>query len=64
MKNTLFPLMSILEEEVIDWYKMSPAERFIASQKLWEVFVLICQLNRYGDPQIPEIKYFLVYHER
>jgi hypothetical protein len=41
MKNTLFSLMSIFEEEVIDWYKMSPAERFIESQKLWEVFVLL-----------------------
>ena len=30
----------MIEEEVSDWYSMSPAERFIESQKLWEVFVL------------------------
>ncbi len=28
------------EEEVLDWYKMSAAERFVESQKLWEVFIL------------------------
>lgn len=27
-------------EEVSDWYRMSPAERFMESQKLWEVFIL------------------------
>lgn len=31
----------IIEEEVLDWYRMSPAERFTESQKLWEVFVLL-----------------------
>jgi hypothetical protein len=30
-----------IEEEVLDWYRMSPAERFIESQKLWEIFVLL-----------------------
>lgn len=30
-----------IEEEVLDWYRMSPAERFTESQKLWEVFVLL-----------------------
>jgi hypothetical protein len=28
------------ELEVLDWYSLSPAERFVESQKLWEVFVL------------------------
>jgi len=32
---------SMIEEEVLDWYRMSPAERFIESQKLWEVFILL-----------------------
>jgi len=32
---------STTEEEVLDWYSMSPVERFIESQKLWEVFVLL-----------------------
>ena len=32
---------SLVEAEVLDWYSMSPAERFIESQKLWEVFVLL-----------------------
>ncbi|MCP4664997.1 MAG: hypothetical protein GY849_01420 [Deltaproteobacteria bacterium] len=25
---------------VLDWYRMSPEERFAESQKLWEVFLL------------------------
>lgn len=29
-----------LDAEVLDWYTLSPAERFIESQKLWEVFIL------------------------
>ena len=41
MKNKRFLKMSIFEEEVIDWYKMSPVERFMESQKLWEIFVLL-----------------------
>ena len=32
---------SMIEEEVLDWYRMSPVERFVESQKLWEVFVLL-----------------------
>ena len=32
---------SMEELEVLDWYKMSPAERFVESQKLWEVFILL-----------------------
>jgi len=32
---------SMEEAEVLDWYKMSPTERFVESQKLWEVFVLL-----------------------
>ena len=30
---------SMADAEVLDWYEMSPAERFVESQKLWEVFV-------------------------
>ena len=32
---------SLVEEEFLDWYKMSPAERFAESQKLWDVFILL-----------------------
>ncbi len=28
------------EGEVRDWYARSPAERFVESQKLWEIFLL------------------------
>jgi|LGVF01.1.fsa_nt_gb hypothetical protein len=38
MKNVV---IGIVEEEVIDWYAMSPRERFLESQKLWEVFRLL-----------------------
>ncbi|MEE9390827.1 MAG: hypothetical protein V3U91_06250 [Candidatus Aminicenantaceae bacterium] len=27
------------DAEVLDWYGMSPAERFVESQKLWGLFV-------------------------
>lgn len=30
----------IIEDEVLEWYSLSPAERFEESLKLWEVFVL------------------------
>ncbi|MDY7030499.1 MAG: hypothetical protein SVY10_01150 [Thermodesulfobacteriota bacterium] len=36
------------EAEVLDWYKMSPVECFVESQKLWEVFIL---LGRDYDPE-------------
>ena len=39
---------SVEEAEVLDWHKMSPAERFVESQKLWEVFVL------FGGDYAPE----------
>ncbi len=29
-----------VEEEVLDWYEMTEAERFAQSQDLWEIFVL------------------------
>ena len=29
-----------IEEEILDWYSLSPSERFIESLKLWEVFLL------------------------
>ncbi len=31
---------SPMNEEILEWYSMSPRERFEESQKLWEVFVL------------------------
>lgn len=39
-KDTFFSELSIIEGETLDWYAMSPAERFWESQKLWEVFIL------------------------
>jgi len=30
---------STADAEVLDWYGMSPAERFVESQKLWGLFV-------------------------
>ncbi len=29
-----------VDDEVLEWYALSPSDRFIESQKLWEVFVL------------------------
>ncbi|MFH0924743.1 MAG: hypothetical protein V1872_03785 [bacterium] len=31
----------ITEEELLEWYRMTPAERFTESQKLWETFILL-----------------------
>ena len=31
----------MIEQEILEWYCMSPAERFVESQKLWEFFVLL-----------------------
>lgn len=28
-------------EELLDWYAMSPAERFAESQKMWSTFLLL-----------------------
>ncbi|MEW6621388.1 MAG: hypothetical protein AB1422_18990 [bacterium] len=30
----------LIDDEVLDWYALSPAERFEESQKLWEIFLL------------------------
>ena len=30
---------STTDAEVLDWYGMSPAERFLESHKLWELFI-------------------------
>jgi len=38
-KNKSVPFL-FYEEEVLDWYALSPADRFIESQKLWEVYRL------------------------
>ncbi len=39
-KDESYEESTIIEEEVLDWYAMSPAERFVESLKLWEVFEL------------------------
>lgn len=28
-------------DEVLEWYRLTPAERFTESQKLWETFILL-----------------------
>lgn len=38
----------IIEDEVLEWYSLSPAERFEESLKLWEVFEL---LGGHYDPE-------------
>ena len=43
-KATNYSLLSeldIVNEEFSDWHTMSPTERFIESQRLWEVFILL-----------------------
>jgi len=42
-RESLFSLSEsdIINEEVFDWYTMSPIERFIESQKLWDNFILL-----------------------
>ena len=40
-ENKLYPEENIITEETLDWYLMSPAERFAESQKLWEVYILL-----------------------
>ena len=40
-KSGLFIEGNIVEEEILDWYSLTPSERFVESQKLWEVFVLL-----------------------
>lgn len=32
---------AIGNDEVLEWYKLTPAERFTESQKLWETFILL-----------------------
>jgi len=53
-QNKLFSEESIEEDEVLEWYSLSPAERFMESQKLWEVFVLFGgQYDPEPDTQSP-----------
>jgi len=40
-RNKLIIDTSMIEQEILEWYCMSPAERFVESQKLWEIFVLL-----------------------
>ncbi len=36
-----FNFLDNLDNETTDWYKLSPAERFEESQKLWAIFILM-----------------------
>ncbi len=46
--KALYEDVFLMDDEILEWYSMSPAERFEESQKLWEVFVL------YGGQCDPE----------
>lgn len=41
LKNKFYTGRERIEEEILDWYSKSPSERFVESQKLWEVFILL-----------------------
>tara|TARA_B100000315_G_C14032329_1_gene343755 strand:- start:68 stop:304 length:237 start_codon:yes stop_codon:yes gene_type:complete len=44
----------IVDGEWQDWYELSPEERFLESQKLWEVFLLMGgRLDPEPDSQSP-----------
>jgi hypothetical protein len=36
-----YPIQSVMEDETLEWYKMTPAERFKESQNLWDLFVIL-----------------------
>ena len=36
------------EGDILEWYALSPAERFVESQQLWETFLL---LGGSGEPE-------------
>lgn len=42
MKDNIDLKSSIKEDpEVMEWYAMTPEERFLASMKLWETYILL-----------------------
>ena len=36
-----FDYLNSLDNEVLDWFNLSPAERFEESQKLWDSFIIM-----------------------
>ena len=43
-----------VEEEVLDWYRMSPRDRWAESLRLWDTFILLGgQLEPEPDSQSP-----------
>lgn len=55
-EDLFFTEISVQGAEVLDWYRISPAERFVESQKLWEVFILL------GENYDPEPDYQSPFH--
>lgn len=54
LKNKSHIESPMIEEEVLAWYAMSPADRFVESLKLWEVFILFGgQYDPEPDTQSP-----------
>ena len=44
----------VVEEELLEWYLMSPAERWVESQRLWATFLLLGgSLDPEPDSQSP-----------
>lgn len=35
------PIPYVTDHETLEWYRMSPAERFEESLKLWDIFVIL-----------------------
>jgi len=47
-------LESCIDEEVLEWYRMSPQERWLESMKLWETYILLGgRLEPEPDTQSP-----------
>jgi len=38
--RSIFHQIPGMEEETLDWYGLSPVERFEESMKLWKIFIL------------------------
>jgi hypothetical protein len=41
MMHHILEELHMTGEEVLEWYRMTPGERFLESQKLWDVFILL-----------------------
>jgi hypothetical protein len=59
--SVLAELEDLIDPELLDWYRMTPEERWVESQRLWATFTLLGgSLDPEPDSQSP----FDVPHER